>query len=583
MKGLLKVAAAVFVLVASVGASCGGGSGPGPTPTPEPTPTPVGYDPSGLLRQQDGRLYKLDMVTPFNFDQAVQCCGFQDGPEWNSKLPGVENHRWPLISIEAMDYFGGYMLNAFHFRMGPFYGDADHESDWKDIGGPYAGGPGSDWNPAFWTEVERIAQHAYERGRYIEVNVVDTWYCKHAQWGDESMPWSDAAVQSCGRTSNAEVEAYVRKVVSTFGKFPNIIWAIDNEGAEIQGAKIAWWQWVRDVIRSEEQNVEGKFVHLIGASYEFCDVTDYCITHEKAGLTVPKKGRWTLNNERNPQFPVDQEIANFKNARERGLSYAFWRAEMKVPAMTAVLEGYRDVINGTGSGPVGCYAPASEDPNWIDPPTPQGNAERLAVVNEAKARVGNRCGATAPCTEEPCAPPIHLGALQTTDLVAAELRKMGYCASRNADALFIKNTDGTFGEYKIVAYGTGCYTNDPALLPKLTWRYGGSSPVACSEPNVPVVDEILCKLHQATNHIYDCTPKAHGQPILPEGHPEREACEAVSCGGVPSYVLENSNGLTLSLRPNPYQFKVSGTGRADLRATCPRTGGTDLSNYVVEQ
>lgn len=564
MKNLLALA-----LVAALGA-CNGGGPPPVEPTPPPTPEPVtAVRTDMLLRQQNAKLQNL-AGEPVHFTQAVQCCGFQDGDNWNSSLPGVSNHRWPLISAEAMDFFAQYKFNAFHFRLGPFYGDADHENLWSDIGGAYAGGPGSAFNPAFYDEVEKILAHAAVRGWWVEVVVVDTWYCKRAQWGDQQIPWSNEAIQSCGRTpGNAEVEAFIRQNVRSFTKYGNVIWSIDNEGSEIQGAKREWFEWVRDVIRDEEQKHPSKHVHLIGTNSDFTDVADFVVTHARAALAEPVSGRWTLNNERNPEFSPEQEASNFKVARDLGLSYSFWRAEMKEAPMLNTLERMRDIISG-GGAPVGCFPPAEDDPLWVEPPQAGSVGTNMRpALEEAKAQVPQRCGTD------------HAGSLETLDILGAKLRELGYCAGRMTDSVFIKNPEGFYQEFHAVAFSSGCWANDPAQLPKNTWTYSGTT-AACAVP-VSTVDELLCKEHQATNHIWDCTPKAGGQPILPEGDPQREACERKSCGGFPSYELNPVSGLTLVPRDNPYQFRVAGSGTGTLNCFCPATGGTDLCNATVTQ
>ena len=136
-------------------------------------------------------------------------------PTFGIKIAAQEiNTLWPLASEAWMNYTqerGG--ANMFHFRMGPFYGDADHEAEWAAIGGPYLGGPGSDWNPSFWDKYRALLSHAQKIGSNVEVNVIDTWYCKHAQWGDQQIPWPAEDIEACGRQSSQEQEKYIRKVV----------------------------------------------------------------------------------------------------------------------------------------------------------------------------------------------------------------------------------------------------------------------------------------------------------------------------------------------------------------------------------
>lgn len=530
---------------------------PVPTPTPTPPPPPTAKYTSLLLRTEGVRLIRPNQTTSFSPFGAVQCC---EGTEVN----GAEiNTLWPLASESWMDYT---KANMFHFRMGPFFGDADHESEWAEIGGPYIGW-GPEWNPAFWAKVVKLVDYAGQRGANVEVNVIDTWYCKHAQWGDQQMPWPEADIQACGHTSSPEQERYIRKVVSTLNDFANVIWITDNEGGEISHTQQAWYEWVASVIRDEEQKGEFKIVRLIGTNNTaFANGPfDYVATHARAALVEPIAGKHTENNERNPQFSKEQEFANYCKAKEAGLNYWFWRAGMSQEDADWLLEKMRQ---GCGGEPIGCFPPADDDPAWQDPPVGGAVGDNMRPALEAaKAAVGERCGATA---GNP--PTVHEGALATLDLLGAELRRMGYCAGRATDSVFIQNPQGKWQEFHAVAFSTGCYANDPALLPKNTWTYLGAT---SNCPGVPTVDEILCREHQSTNHIWDCTPKADGQPIRPEGDPARPACEREACGGNPTFTI-TSDTLTLIPRDNPYQFKIAGTGIGILHGTCPATGSLDL-------
>jgi len=194
-----------------------------------------------------------------------------------------------------------------------------------------------------------------------------------------------------------------------------------------------------------------------------------------------------------------------------------------------------------------------------------------AAVNAAKAVVGERCGTD------------HQGSLATLGLLGAELRKQGYCASGPwADAVAILTPSGKWEEYHAVTFASGCWAQDPAQLPKYTWTYSGTNPTppgSCPQ-DVPTVDQISCKLHQATNAIYDCTPKANGQPILPEGDPNRSACELKAMGGQwPAYSVQSTT-LTLAARDNPMQFQVKGAGSGVVSCTVPV--GT-FCNLMVSQ
>jgi hypothetical protein len=105
---------------------------------------------------------------------------------------------------------------------------------------------------------------------------------------------------------------------------------------------------------------------------------------------------------------------------------------------------------------------------------------------------------------------------------------------------------------------------------------------------VPFVDEVLCKLHQPNQGLWDCTPKAHGQPILPEGDPSREACEkAAMGGGYPTYRLSDAPpSLTLEEAGNPMQFHIRGSGSGVVTCVTPSSGGKNVckaGDTTVEQ
>jgi hypothetical protein len=465
-----------------------------------------------------------------------------------------------------MDYFKGYGANMFHFRLGPFYGDADHESAWTGIGGAYAGGPGSDWNPAFWSKIRELLDHAGEMKANVEINIIDTWYCKHASssWGDQQMPWPQADIDACGKSMTPEQEKFIRKAVQETGLYANVIYLTDNEGGEINGTKLEWYEAVSAIIRDEEKKLPVQVVHLIGTNNtDFAGGSfDYVATHAKAALTEPIAGKHTENNERNPAFSPAQEAANYKAAQDVNLHYWFWRADQTQAQMDETLQLIKS------NAVVGCFPPDAEDPKWQVPPTPGVVGTNMRPAVEAgKANMAERCGTD------------HQGSLATLELLGAELRKLGYCAGLSADSVFILNPEGLWQEFHAVSFATGCWANDPAQLPKNTWTYAGTNPVACTGGSAPV-DQISCKEHQATNHIYDCTPKINGGPVRPEGDPERAACETVACGGTPTFSINPP--LQLSPRDNPYQFRLSGSGTGLLTSTCPRTVG-DLTGQVVTQ
>ncbi len=409
---------------------------PGPSDLPPPG---VPVSPGLLLRQANARLHLLGTGAPFDAFMAVQCC--REAPA------EVGNSRWPLASESWMDYAGQYGANLFHFRLGPFFGDAEHESEWADVGGAYLT-PGGAFNPAFWAKVRALVWYAYQRGAYVEVNPIDTWYCKHAQWGDQAMPWPSEDVEACGRRASAEQERFLRHTVAQLGCFPNLIWLDGNEVDQISGYSPTWTQWVQSVVRDEEVRSGCGFVHLFGTNAagnaSAVGSVDYVATHAKAPLLEPIGGRWTINNERNPAFTPDTEASYFAQARAAGLAWAFWRAGMSEAEMVDTLSQFRAVAQG---GDVGCHIPADDAEGWrfVGAAASVRPSQTLSWVLAAEAAVGDRTGQ----------PPT-----QTLALVAAELRRMGYCASGPwGDAVGVLAPDGTYEEMHSVAYTDGGYTS----------------------------------------------------------------------------------------------------------------------------
>jgi hypothetical protein len=485
------------------------------------------------------------------------------------RTKAVCNSLWPMASECFQDYMTAANFNFFHFRMGPFYASADlGEDDFAEIGGPYIGGPGSEWNPKFWETYRRLLNHARAHGSNVEVNVVDTWVCKHSQWGDLTMPWPPEDVAACGRRASPEQERFIRKVVSEAKDQPHVIWITDNEGDQIQGNTCTWFEWVRSIIRDEEQRSGGE-VRLVGTNNQRCGggPFDYVATHAKAALREPLHGKHTENNEHNkkPGFLPEQEFANHCDAQKKGLHWWFWRAEMS----DADFERTRALFSQGCGGIKECFSPDADDPLW-GVPEERGDPVLRWPIDSAKLAVGQHCGTD------------HEGSLVTIELLATELRKRGYCASRGADALSIRTPDGRWQEYHSVAFATGCWSNNFAVLPKATYPYLGPPPPAAGcTISVPPVSEILCKLHQATNHIYDCTPKVGHppQPVLPEGDPQRQVCELTAMGGA-SPTFHVTGGLEIVPQPNPMQFQIKGSGSGRVTCTVPAVSNA-LCNLAV--
>jgi hypothetical protein len=267
-------------------------------------------------------------------------------------MAGVEAPTlWPLASEMWQLYTKQKgAANMFHFRLGPFYADAETEVEWEQWGGPYMT-PGGEWNPAFWQRVRELAWNAYLENAYVEVVAIDTWGCKYSQAGNRYVSWPQDAIDACGKTWHPEHERYARKVVEELGCFGNVIWALDNEGMNIHGWQGGWYWQLGQVLRDEEKKSGCGFTHVEGTSVDGVRTqVDYSITHARQPLTVIDN-RWSLQNEHNPSFSPAEEAQFFADARKQGLGWALWRDGMDDAAFEDTLARFRAVVEGNEPPP----------------------------------------------------------------------------------------------------------------------------------------------------------------------------------------------------------------------------------------
>lgn len=539
-------------------------------PIQPPAPGPgVPLAPEMLLRPAPGAKVTLRDGAPRDVFYAVQCCRtFQpNGTEVNS--------RWPLASEAWMDYTQAYGANGYEFRLGPFYTDSEAEVEWVDIGGPNIG-TGPEFNEAFWKKTWDLAYHALKQGSHIFAIPIDTWGCKWSQWGNRYISWPQEDIDACGRRPSPGQERQIRKTVQTLGCLGNVVWVTDNEGDQIQGTKREWYEWVHSVLRDEEKKTGCGFVHAVGTNNRnYADGPfDFVATHQRSPLTEPIVGKWTVNNERNPEFSPEQEASYFSQAREKGLAWGFWRGGMDDDVMVRTLELFRDIAKGD-SPDTGCFPPPEDDPAWK--PGPVRGCTMRAALEAAKVKVGDRSSLFPlnGTTEQQFA-----AAYETLELLATEMRRAGHCAGRANDSVFVRAGDGIYEEMHAVSFGTGGYVQAPCK--GATWVYGSGS--ACTGP-VPEVVKLSCKDHTEwlDGRRWDCTPKAAGErPIRPEGDPERAACEQQAMGGVPTYGLSQVMGsLYLTPHSNPMQFILRGSGSGTLNCSIPAKPGQEMCGQAV--
>lgn len=551
-------------------------------PEPSGPVPPIGQAvwPEKLLRVGDNGkgLFTAGGLPFVPFGVESCCMEWSKCPE-NTAPPGEPfGTGWPSISACFIKETRSYGANLYHVRWLPWYSDERGETLWKPVGNLY--NEDGSFNQAF---IDKHREYVYDignHGGYVEI-ILDDWWLKNAcgkdATCDKKVPWPQSAVAAWGKHPEDTARSAYFKMVESFGCFGNVIFVTGNEEDLIPGVTSDHLAWRIQTIRDAERQVGCNFVHMIGTgSFKDGIPADYQVTHERTPVGGPCHGRFCANNEHNPEFPPDQEAGYFKQAIDAGQRWDAWRGGANDLDWEKRLDLFRQVVGGSPV-PVGCYAPAPDDPLWQDPPTSPSvrPPQMMAAVNEAKARVGNRCGATAPCVDQPCAPPVHLGCLETNGLVAAELRKMGYCASGPwVDATVVLAPDGWWEEYHICSTGDGCYTGNPY---KFAWKYKGANPTPpgpqpepgqCTNPPAPTIHHINVKEHTKgpNKTVIDSTYIVHDSaycasigfqaldcPVRPEGDPQRATCE-IEAGGQPQWVQLPPNGYPSP--ENPFQAWV---------------------------
>lgn len=598
MHKVLKLAGVGLIYLVTIQASCPPKPiPPDPNPTPTPTPDPSPTIPPNNVKVFDDLLLRqpnppnIVRVGDPNFkpNGFVQCCMATDigvssknkprkpKPFRLNRLEQEVNSRWPSISIPVMDFAklnGG--SNFFEIRVAPYLGDPDHESEWSDIGGPVSNWP--NFNQAWWDENRKIIYHAGQIKANVKV-IWDSWYGKTCKNGSQPCNWPNSEIQAWGETFTQGHKTFIDKIVQEFGCMMNVVWGVDNEGALVQRASRSYYESVYWAFR----DAESKFLcsgipvnHMIWTNWpEIGDGPyDAISTHDDGPLTKSFFGKHSDNNERNgTTYSAEQDHSMFCNAQADGNHFFFWRAEDSDSLMREKLALRKSGCLNTTTQ---CFVPGSNDPNWNSNPTPGGDKQLNSGIESVKIQIGERCGAA--------------DKYEVLNIVGEEMRNRGYCSSDLwGDALAVKCPDNIENgecvlEYHLVEFTQGCWANNPSVLPKFTWRYNFPLPksTAC-DIEVPSVDEILCKPHVPIGLI-DCTPKSHGQPILPEGDPRRRVCELKAMGNAdPTFRLQVQSGnLDLQAQPNPLQFKIVNSGTGLVTCTVPSNPNT-LCNIQVSR
>jgi hypothetical protein len=220
--------------------------------------------------------------------------------------------------------------------------------------------------------------------------------------------------------------------------------------------------------------------------------------------------------------------------------------------------------------PPGCNIAGPDDPKWEGLGLPRTTREML---NTAKILVGDRTGH----------PP-----LETLALLAQAVRDKGGCALGPwVDEIAIQRADGHVDGWHAVAFGTGGYTSNPIGD---SWRYG-HEPTGCGAP-------IPGPLHHAKVKLFQTSPKrtynadflvgpdsaycaavgyTDGRSmctVRPDGHPEREACEALRVG-TPQWSFDGTGRCFA--RPNPYLYRCDDDAHGTLTVCAEKVAGVCAS------
>lgn len=501
----------------------------------------------------------------------------------------VEGTGWPGFSTGFVDFCGGgYGANFFHFRFGPWYGTPETEAEWSMTGGAYKGNPGEpltlEWNPAFWQKARDAVYYAGKKGANVQAVLIDTWYCKTCGWGSQPCAWPREDIEACGRRGSPEQERFIRKVVEEIGCFQNVVWMTGNESNQIQGATIAWQEWVISTVAKAEAELGCGVVHMKGVDgpeWEGAAGRDYVSTHAREPLRI-YGGVHSENNERNPEFSPEQELANAKAAEEIGGHWWAWRGGASDEKWRQTLELRKE--GSVGPVPVECFAPPDSTELW-EYIGEGGPGTRVEEVKQGQSELGSMCKE----------PKNHQNGIDAIEALNAKLRQNGYCSGSvgSSDAVMIQSENGPrsgvgtiWEEHHAVApFDTGCWSTSNAHYPKSRWKYLGqwSPPTppelppptgACTNPDPIPLSKWGIKEHTKGPNwtTVDSTPLVGPDaaycasigftdgrntcPVRQEGDPLRPACESEIVGGYPTW-----SGPGEVSPDNPYQYLVRrGTG-----------------------
>ena len=308
-------------------------------------PSPL---PPGPLRT-DGSRFVDETEQEVRLLGAIVCC------------EEAKENGWPLVTLEALDLFAAHRLNYTHCRLGPF--TVAGEGRANDVG--YVTTPDGRvdleqlYEP-FWGRGRTIAQHAQQRGIYVEFDLVDRWVRQH---GASDLPfvdpWSahnniqglEAGGLGIFRSAPKEIhERWIRKAVSELGEFESTLFQVGNEGFKRFSA--AWEVGVYDIVK-DELRVQGLSDRLVATNTHDPELEgrlDYVTRHSREAQAAGPKP--IIVNEYSP-LASDEVIRQVRRARGFGTAFMYWRGDHNRSEWLRTLGELRDVVVPRLSGHVG--------------------------------------------------------------------------------------------------------------------------------------------------------------------------------------------------------------------------------------
>jgi hypothetical protein len=542
-------------------------------PDPPNGPVPPKGTPQGaerLLRNFNNEHFVIG-GSGLRFDpfMCIPCCdAWAVCPEIVGEPLGT---GWPGFSQCFADQAGKYGCDLLHFRVGPWFSDDNGEGLWKDVGNAY-NADGS-WNPKFWNKLRELVWDAFQKDRYVEIVPIDDWWLKNACGKDadcgKRVPWLDADVRAWGKTPSPAAEALYKKTIEEVGCFGNTIFTTGNEEDLVPGTTVEHLNWRIAVMRDAFKALGCSFDHMIGTGSDKEGINaDYSITHDKAPVTGPCRGRLCVNNEHNPEDSPQQEATNFKTARDAGQVWGAWRAGANDEKWEERLRLFSEIVGGGAT--VECFPPP-DDPNlWIK--IQQSGGDRADEVKAGQADLGSMC-------KEPKA---HSNGDEAIAALNSHLRKKGYCAGTvgATDHVMILSENQNCGggscweeHHAVAPYDTGCWAQSSNNYPLNRFRYTGSwTPPAdaCSNPDPLPISRWNVKEHTKGPSwtTIDSTPLVCDRAycaavgftdgrsccsVRQEGDPARVACES-EVVGTPKWTAPE--GWEPDPSGNPYMIRV---------------------------